>query len=331
MERVGMGISMGLQPTEIVECVQLAEELGYESAWMPEGHAGDQFSILTACAMATDRIMLGTAISSVYVRTAPTIAMAAACVDYYSGGRFILGLGTSHKVQVEPEHGQVFTNPIGRLIESIEVVRSLLRDGEVTHKGDVIDIERFDLWFKPLRKEIPIYLAGVFPKMLKICGQIAKGAILAWSTPSRARLAADSVAEGARSAGRDPNEVEVLALVGCSVSEDREEARNRMRRPVASYVAQFPRYRKAMASAGYGDELEAVRQAWQEGDQEKATGLVPAELIDEVCAVGTPEDCRHHLDRYREAGVGVPIITARVSGPNAKHEAMEAIRACAPR
>ena len=119
MERIGVAFSGGISPKEIVECVQLAEDLGYESAWVAEGHGGDQFSILTACAMATSKIKLGTSISSVYVRTAPTIAMAAATVDYLSGGRFILGLGTSHKVQVEPEHGLEFTRPVPRLRECV--------------------------------------------------------------------------------------------------------------------------------------------------------------------------------------------------------------------
>ena len=98
MERIGVAFTEGLRPREIVECVKYAEELGYESAWMAEGHGGDHFTILTACALATKRILLGTSISSVYVRSAPTIAMAAACVDEFSEGRFILGLGSSHKV-----------------------------------------------------------------------------------------------------------------------------------------------------------------------------------------------------------------------------------------
>src|SRR6266852_7864591 len=105
MKRLGIAFSGGPNPAEIVECVKLTEELGYESAWVAEGHGGDQFAILAACAMATTRILLGTSISSVFVRSAPTIAMAAATVDHLSNQRFILGLGSSHRVQVEPEHG----------------------------------------------------------------------------------------------------------------------------------------------------------------------------------------------------------------------------------
>src|ERR1700737_1504712 len=102
MSRICIAFSGGVSPSEIVDCVKLAETLGYESAWVAEGHGGDQFAILGACAVETRKIRLGTSISSVFVRSATTIGMAAATVDQLSSGRFILGLGGSHRVQVEP-------------------------------------------------------------------------------------------------------------------------------------------------------------------------------------------------------------------------------------
>jgi len=91
MSKIGIAISGGPNPAEMIELVVLAERLGYESAWVAEGHGGDQFAILAACAMRTSRIRLGT---SVFVRTAPTIAMAASTIADLSSGRFILGLGS---------------------------------------------------------------------------------------------------------------------------------------------------------------------------------------------------------------------------------------------
>src|SRR5215469_11117711 len=123
MERLGIALGSGLSPADIVESVSLSEKAGYDSAWMVEGHGGEQFSILTACALATERVRLGTAISSVFVRSAPTIAMAAACLDHFSNGRFILGLGSSHKVQVEGEHGAHYSEPVTRVRETVEVIR----------------------------------------------------------------------------------------------------------------------------------------------------------------------------------------------------------------
>src|SRR6266568_9244113 len=122
MQRLGIAFSGGPNPAEIVELVKLAETLGYESAWVAEGHGGDQFAVLAGCATQTSRILLGTSITSVFVRTAPTIAMAAATLDHLSAGRFILGLGTSHREQVEPEHGVPFTEPTARLRDTIAIV-----------------------------------------------------------------------------------------------------------------------------------------------------------------------------------------------------------------
>ena len=330
MERIGVAFSGGISPTDIVECVQLAEDLGYESAWVAEGHGGDQFSTLTACAVATSKIKLGTSISSVYVRTAPTIAMAAATVDYFSGGRFILGLGTSHKVQVEPEHGLEFTRPVPRLRECVDIVRAILRDGEVSYHGEIYNIDRFDLWFEPVRREMPIYVAAVFPKMLEVCGEISDGAILVWCTLDHAATAARHVALGAERAGRPPSDMEVASMLPCAVSDDPNEARDLMREPIAWYAGEFPRYRRLMAEAGYAKELEDVRQAWQNGRTQEAMDLVPAGLIDQIGLVGSQEECQDKLQAYRRAGITLPIISPRPSGTNSKESAIEIIRACAP-
>ena len=334
MERLGLAVTGGLAPTEVVECVQLAEELGYESAWMSEGHGGDQFSVLTACALATEKIRLGTSITSVFVRSAPTIAMAAASVDHFSNGRFVLGVGSSHKVQVEPEHGLEFSNAVPRLRETVDIVRMLLQDGEVSYQGQVIKIDNFDLWFQPFRQEIPIYIAAVFPKMLETTGEIAQGALLTWCTVDHARTAAHHVSLGAQRAGKTPEDVEVASLISCGVAEDStgvDEARDSLRPVIAGYAVRFPRYRRLMAEAGFEQELEAVRQAWRGGNQQEAQALVPKALIDKLSVIGTPEQCREKLQQYREAGISLPIVSPRVSGPGAKEQAMATIRACAPR
>lgn len=330
MDRIGVGFSGGMSPQDIVECVKVAEELGYESAWVAEGHGGDQFSVLTACAMVTERIKLGTSITSVFVRTPPTIAMAAASVDYFSNGRFILGVGSSHKVQVEPEHGLEFTRPVQRLRECVDIIRAILKDSDVNYHGEIYDIERFDLWFHPLRKEIPIYVAAVFPKMLEICGEISEGAILTWCTLAHAEEAALAVGLGARNAGRNPDDVEVASLLPCAVSADRETARDLMRMPIASYAGRFPRYRKLMIDAGFPEEIEDVRVAWQAGRTEEALDLVPSGLIDQIGLVGTVDEVRGKLTDYRNAGITLPIVSPRFMGEGAKEQALEIIRACAP-
>src|SRR5262245_43527891 len=119
------------------------------------------------------RILLGTSITSVFVRTAPTIAMAALSVDDLSSGRFILGVGSSHKVQVEGEHGVPYAKPLTRVRETVALIRRLAQDGRVRFHGETVCVENFDLWFTPRRCAFPIYLSAVFPKMAALCGEIA--------------------------------------------------------------------------------------------------------------------------------------------------------------
>jgi len=331
MARIGVALGGGgLSPRDIVDCVKLAEDLGYESAWVVEGHGGDQFSILTACAVATRRILLGTAISSVFVRSAPTIAMAAACVDHYSQQRFILGLGSSHKVQVEPEHGIAYGKPVQRVKETVEVIRALLRDGVVSYKGEVLSIERFDLWFSPIRKELPIYLSAVFPQMLEVCGEIAQGTIMVWSTLESGRKAQEHVATGARRAGRRPEDIDIVSLLTCSMSENRQDAIERLRPAAAFYAGFFPRYNRLMAESGFPDAAQAIRAAWVKGDRVGAAKLVPDELIQAMGVAGTPAECRERIESYRHSGLGLPIIFPVGEGTNAKQMVMDTIRACAP-
>jgi alkanesulfonate monooxygenase SsuD/methylene tetrahydromethanopterin reductase-like flavin-dependent oxidoreductase (luciferase family) len=208
MRRVGIAISGGPNPAEIVELVVLAESLGYESAWLAEGHGGDQFAILAACAMRTSRILLGTAISSVFVRTAPTIAMAASSIADLSGGRFILGLGSSHKAQVEPEHGVVYAKPLTRTRETVAVVRELIRTGRVQFDGQTLHIENFDFWYAPRQREVPVYLSAVFAKGIALCGEVADGIILTRSTLATGAAVRAQLTAAARSAGRDPGRIE---------------------------------------------------------------------------------------------------------------------------
>ena len=330
VSRIAVAFSGGLPPRDIVECVRLADELGYESAWIAEGHGGDQFALLAACAMATRRIRLGTSISSVFVRSAPTIGMAAATVDHLSQGRFILGLGSSHRVQVEPEHGLPFAQPTRRLRETVDVVRALLRDGTVAYRGEVVAIERFDLWFTPERPRIPVYLAALFPPMLEICGEIAEGAILTWSTLDAGRRALEHVATGARRAGRRAEEVDVASLLPCYVAKSAQEARDRMRPAVALYAGFFPRYNRLLAESGFAEAARSIKAAWDRGDREGAAREVPDALIEAVGIAGTADQCRERVAAYRSAGLPLPIISPRTpGGAGDLPSVVAALRACA--
>ena len=331
MGRVGVAFSAGLNASEIVECAQLAESLGYDSVWVAEGHGGDQFAILGAVAAQTERVKLGTCISSVFVRSAPTVAMSAAVVDQLSGGRFILGLGSSHKVQVEPEHGVPYAKPVTRVRETAEVVRRLLRDGRVSFQGETVTIENYELWFQPLRPSLPIYFSGVRPKMLGVCGEEADGVILVFTTLDTGAEVRQHIAAGAERTGRDPGAVDVTSLIPTAVADDPAEAFDALRPGVAMYTGFFPRYNRVAVEQGFGDEAAAIAEAWTRGDHEAGIRAVSDEHIDSVCIAGAPERCRERIAAYHESGIDLPMIAPMATGPNAKEMAQTTIKACAPR
>ena len=329
MERLGIALGSGFPPTDVVDSVRINEQAGYESAWIVEGHGGEQFSILTACALATRRIRLGTAISSVFVRTAPTIAMAAACLDHFSGGRFVLGLGSSHKVQVEAEHGVHYSEPVMRVRETVEVVRTLLREGVVSYRGKTITIEKFDLWFKPAHDSVPIYLSALFPQMLTICGEIADGVLMVFSTPESVRNAREHLAVGAGRAGRSLDKIEVGSLIPVAIDADAKTACEQMRPMLAFYLGFFPRYRRVAREAGFAGIVERVRDAYQRGGVEAAAPLVSDEMLATLTAAGTAHEVRARIAEYRRAGLTLPIVMPVATANDSAAGIAGMIRACA--
>jgi probable F420-dependent oxidoreductase len=330
MSRIGIAISGGPNPADIIDLVVLAESLGYESAWVAEGHGGDQFAILAACAMRTSRIKLGTSISSVFVRTAPTIAMAASTLADLSGGRFILGLGSSHKAQVGPEHGAIYSKPLTRTRETVAIVRALLRDGVVHFEGETIRIESFDLSYTPRYRNVPVYLSAVFQKGIALCGEIADGIILTRSTLDTAAQVRTHLAEGAGKAGRDPNQIEVTSLLPASVAATHAAALDTLRPGIAFYCGFFPRYNRMMAEHGFVTEAAAIAEAWARGDRDTAARAVSDAMIDATSVSGTPDECRARIEAYRRSGIDLPIISPFARGPDARSRFEAAIRACAP-
>jgi probable F420-dependent oxidoreductase len=330
MNRTGIAISGGPNPADIVDLVVLAESLGYESAWVAEGHGGDQFAILSACAVRTSRIRLGTSISSVFVRSAPTIAMAASTVADLSGGRFVLGLGSSHKAQVGPEHGMEYTKPLTRTRETVALVRALLQDGRVKFDGQAIRIENFELWYQPRFREIPVYLSAVFEKGIALCGEVADGIILTRSTLETAAEVRSVMDPAARKAGRDPAKIEVTSLLPMSVAATRAEALAALRPGIAFYCGFFPRYNRMMAGHGFAPEAAAIAEAWARGDTAAAEAAVTEAMIDATSIAGTAGQCREKVEAYRRSGMDLPILSPFARGPEAKARCEAAIRACAP-
>ena len=308
MGKVGIALWGGMSPQEIVHCVKSAERKGFSAAWMAEGHGGDAFSILTACALSTSKIRLGTSIVSIFVRSAPTIALGAATVDAFSRGRFILGLGSSHSVQVVPEHGLDYDKPLERMHETVQIIRALFADQKIAFTGRIFPKVNYDFWFTPFRKRIPIYLAALNPRMLELCGQIADGNIMVWATVERARRAAKILRDSASKSGRSPSDLEVASLIPTCISEDEEAALDGARKLVGLYTGFYPRYNRLVAEGGFPKKAREIRQAWLAGRTEDAFAIVDEKMVRAFCIAGGREDCLNRLAEYRRAGVSLPIL-----------------------
>ena len=305
----------GFDSLELIECVRAADACGYDSFWMPEAWEREAFTILTELASRTERIHLGTGIINVFSRSPALIAMSAATLDEVSGGRFRLGLGTSGARVVEDFHGVKFNKPLTRLKETIQIIRLLLGGELVDFSGECFELRRFKLGFKPLRSELPIYLAALTPKSLHLVGEVADGWLPThWP---RARLE-DGVAEilkGAEDAGRDATRIEVAPFVNVVVSDDVARARNQARLPLAYYVGGMGDYYHAsLGRMGFSTEVDRIRELWQAGRRKDAMAAITNEMVDSIAICGSLEHCRAQLDKMYALGATLPLIPIPTEG-----------------
>jgi F420-dependent oxidoreductase-like protein len=309
----------GFNKQELIDCVRAADACGYDSFWLPEAWEREAFTILTELALRTERIHLGTGIINVFSRSPALIAMSAATLDEISGGRFRLGLGTSGARVIEDFHGISYQKPLTRLKETIQIVRALLSGDAVEFNGECFKLSRFKLGFKPVRSDIPIYVAGLGPKSLRQIGEIADGWLPThWP---RTRLS-DGVAEirvSAEASGRDAERIEIAPFVNVAVSDDLARARNSARLPLAYYIGGMgDYYHAALSRLGFSAEADRVRELWQAGRPKEAIRAISDEMIDSIAICGPLDLCQRRLDETIESGATLVLVPIPQAGTNAE-------------
>jgi len=299
----------GFDRRELIECVKTADACGYDSFWMPEAWERDAFSILNEVALQTNRIGLGTGIINVFSRSPALIAMSAATLDDLSEGRFRLGLGTSGAGVIEDLHGVKFSKPLTRLKETIQIVRLLLAGGAADFSGECFQLRRFKLGFKPLRSDLPIYVAALTPKSLSQVGELADGWLPTHWPRVQLRDGIDKIRRGAEIAGRDSAKIEMAPFVNVVVSDDVNRARNEARLPLAYYIGGMGDYYHASLSRlGFSAEADRVRELWQAGKPRSAIAAVSDAMVDQIAIVGTIEDCKRAIDEMYSEGATLPLV-----------------------
>ena len=271
---------------------QRAERLGYDSLWMPELWGSDAFIELTRAGAATSDLSLGTAIVNAYGRSPATLAQAVATLATDADAGVRLGIGTSTRKVIEDLHGQSFENPPRRLHETVELTsRFLAADGRVSYEGKIFDVADFP----GLDTNVPVYAAALGPANRRATGRTADGWLPHNIPFGRLDDAFETVAETAREAGRDPENITVAPYVPAAVSDDPDEAMRAARGHIAYYVGSGEGYRKAVAQS-YPEGADAVAEAWREGNRGDARAAVSDEMVRDLAVAGTPADAREQFE-----------------------------------
>jgi F420-dependent oxidoreductase-like protein len=309
----------GTSPLELIELAQEAERLGYDSAWAAEAWGTDAVSVLGWLAATTSTIKIGSAILQIPARTPANTAMTAATLDLMSGGRFLLGLGTSGPQVVEGWHGEPWGKPLQKTREYVEIVRAVLRREVLEHHSDSYDIpyagegatglgKPLKLMARPLRGAIPIYLASLRRKSVALAAEIADGWLPLFFSPERARetFPAPFARDG----------LEIAPAVPALLADDVQTARDALKPYYALYVggmgARGKNFYNELAHAyGFEQAAERIQELFLDGKQRDAAAAVPDALVDEMALVGPRERIAERLDAWCGSGATTLLVSTR--------------------
>jgi F420-dependent oxidoreductase-like protein len=318
-----LGLSLGYappgtNPADLLPLVQEAERLGFDSVWVAEAWGTDAVSVLGWLAAQTERIKLGSAIMQIPGRTPTNTAMTAATLDLLSEGRFLLGLGTSGPQVVEGWHGQPWGKPLTKTREYIEIVRTALRRELVEHEGEHYRIpwdgpggtglgKPLKLMLRPLRAEIPIYLAALAPKNVALAAEIADGWLPIFVAPERFD---DAFGPSLAAA---PLGFEIAATASVLVGNDVDALRDALRPHVALYVGGMGAkgrnfYNSLVRRYGWEQEAERIQELYLGGKQREAIAAVPDELVDAVSLIGPKERIAERLEAWHETPITTLVL-----------------------
>jgi F420-dependent oxidoreductase-like protein len=328
-KELGLGLNLGYwaggPPQGITETIQEADRLGFHSMWTAEAYGSDALTPLAWWGANTEKIRLGTAIAQISARQPAATAMAAMTLDHLSNGRFILGLGVSGPQVVEGWYGQPFAKPLARTREYIKILRDIwARSGPVTSDGPHYQLPLPDgtglgkplkSSIRPLREDIPIYLAAEGPKNIALAGELCDGWLAIFYSPHHDDMYREALAEGFNRTGarHTADDFEVAATVPMIVTDDLESAADALRPMYALYFggmgaksANF--HANVPIRMGYEDEVRKIQDLYLEGHKEEAAAAVPTKLIEQLTLIGSKDKIKDELEAWRESIVTTMLI-----------------------
>jgi probable F420-dependent oxidoreductase len=286
----------------MTEVARGLEAAGLEGIWGIQLY-GPPFVTLAATAMVTKRVKLGTGVALAFTRSPLETALSAIDIDTISGGRMVLGLGTSLRWWNESWHGVTYGKPLAHLSEVIRIVREIIADAHSGKLGKIageyykLDLSGFRTLAAPVRERIPIYVPAVFEGGVKLAGEIADG--LAghpiWSAQWIDNQVKRALEESMHKAGRNRSDFDLNIWAFVAIDEDRRRAIDDARGTVAFY-ASMTQYEKYFATHGFGAQARTAFQAAQRNDTEAMIKAIPDEMVTTFAIAGTLQEVRERVD-----------------------------------
>jgi F420-dependent oxidoreductase-like protein len=268
--------------------------------------------------------------------------MTAAGLDFVSGGRFTLGLGTSGPQVIEGWHGVPYDAPVGRTRELIEICRAVWRRERLDHHTKLYDIpltsggtglgKPLKLINHPVRERIPVVIAALGPKNVALAAELAEGWQPIFYFPEKAGLTWDAqLAEGNAKRDNSLPALDVIAAAPLAIGDDVTGLRDLTRPLFALYIGGMGArgknfYHDLACRYGYEDEANRIQDAYLAGRKDDAAALVPAELVEKTSLIGPLGWVKERLAAYREAGVTTLNVTALGASHTQRVKDIETLR-----
>jgi probable F420-dependent oxidoreductase len=287
----------------LARTVRAAEDAGLEGIWVPQLYS-PPFVTLAAAAMVTKRILLGSGIALAFTRSPVETALNALDLDTISGGRTVLGLGTSIRAFNENVHGVIYGKPVAHLREVVEMVRAVTTGGhggklgKLEGKYHTLDLHDFRT-AKPARERIPIWIPALFENTVRLAAEVADGLIghPVWSARWVTNEASHTLAEALTKAGRKRSDIHVNLWIYTAINKDRQRAIDDARGTIAFY-AQIAQYEKYFAAHGFGEQTRALREAAARKDFVAMKKAVPDAMVHTFAIAGTPDEGREKVEAF---------------------------------
>jgi len=310
--KIGIAVNWqgSLDVKRMVAQAEIADRAGVDSIWVAEAWGRDAFTLLTLLAEHTSRVRLASSIVNTYSRTPAALAQHFATLDELSGGRMIIGLGTSGPQVIEHFHGIKFDPPLTRLKEYVDIISMLIAGTPLNYDGKLFKLSRgFTLRFDPLRKHIPIFIASLNRKSVEFTARRADGWLPVLIPLSQLGGAIGELRATAEATGRDPAAIEVKAPGVVHVASDAARSRGSLAGNIAFYVARMGTfYSEQLTRWGWGEAIKPIREAWAAGGAKAGAAAVPAGLVDELGFSGGVEGAVERLQMQEQAGVDIHSV-----------------------